>query len=589
MLFEAWITLAAVLALIVVLIKDWLSPSMALLGAVVLLMVLGVISPQQAFSGFSNPAPITIAALYIIARAVDKTGALQGFLNAMIGGAYKGRTTLAKLLIPVAGMSAFLNNTPIVAMFTPRVSEWADHRGVSPSRFLMPLSFATILGGGITMVGTSTHIVVSGLLESNGFAPMGMFEITRIGLPVALVGLGLILILAPLVLPDRRAARMDIRENAREFVVNMVVEPHGPLVGKRIEEAGLRNLQGVYLAEIQRGQDVIAPVDSDAILRAEDLLVFVGKADLIVDLQKMKGLAPCEEEHMLEFDSPYHTFFEVVVGAASPLVGSTLKEIAFRRKYQAAVVAIHRAGERVRGKLGEIPLRIGDTLLMIADDGFAARWHDHSDFLLVSRLGGTHPSITKKAWLVLAIVFVLVLSVTLGWMPMVKAALLGASAMILFRVLSPSEARMAVDMETVIVVASAFGVGAAISTSGLAASIASVMVKMFSGFGSSGPLIGIVLATMILTELITHNAAAAMIFPIAITLSSSLEMNPRALALAVSISASLSFLTPIGYQTNTMVYGPGGYRYGDYARLGLPLSLASFVTIVLILPRVLAF
>lgn len=580
MSIDAWITLAVVAAAIVVLARDILPPALTVLGAGILLMVLGVITPGQAFSGFSNPAPITVAALYVVARAVAKTGALQGVVNVLMGASVSRRGALAKLLVPVSVMSAFLNNTPIVAMFAPQVADWADRRGQSPSRYLMPLSFATILGGVLTVIGTSTNIVVSGLLEASGRDPIGMFEITRVGLPVAVAGLLLVVLLAPVVLPDRRAARRQLQEEVREFVVNMKVVPGGPLDGVAVADGGLRHLQGVYLVEIRRDGKVMAPVAPEAEIEGGDLLTFVGRADLVVDLQKMRGLVSSEEQHMLEFDQPHHTFFEAVVGATSPLVGKTVREAEFRGRYQAAVVAIHRAGQRVRDKLGDVRLRVGDTLLLLSDPGFDERWHDRIDFLLVARLGGTHPAVTRKAGLVALITCGIVVSVALGLLPMIKAALLGAVAMVAVRVLTADEARRAVDFDTVILIAAAFGLGEAVRASGLDSRIAHVVVRLFHGLGEAGPLLGIVLATVILTEVVGHSAAAVLVFPIALSMADSLGLNPRALALSVAVAASLSFLTPIGYQTNTMVYGLGGYRFGDYARLGLPLTLVSVLTIV---------
>jgi di/tricarboxylate transporter len=584
MSWESWITLLVIGATVVVLVRDLLAPSLTILGATVLLMLVGVISPRQAFSGFSNPAPITVAALYVLARAVVKTGALQGVVDRLMGKGEVGRWGLAKLLVPVAGVSAFLNNTPVVAMMTPQVTEWADRNGQSPSRYLMPLSFATLLGGVMTVIGTSTNIVMSGLLESSGYEPIAMFEITRIGFPLAIVGLGLIVLLAPKVLPERRPPRQQAQDDIREFVVNMVVEPGGAIDGKAVEDVGLRNLQGVFLVEVQRHNELIAPVGPDMVLIGGDRLTFVGKADLVVDLHHMKGLVSTEEQHMLVFDAPHHTFFESVVGAASPLVGKTLKEIEFRGTYQAAVIAIHRAGQRVKEKLGDVRLHVGDTLLLLADPDFAERWHDRNDFLLVSQLGGSHPSVTRKAVHVACIAVGVIIAVALGLLPMIKAALIGVVAVLALKVLTADEARRAIDVDTIIVIAAAFGLGAAVQTSGLAEHIAGVVVGVFSGLGTMGPLLGIVVSTVVLTEVITHNAAAVLVFPIAVATAASMGLNPRPFALAVTVAASLSFLTPIGYQTNTMVYGPGGYRYGDYARLGLPLTLLMIIAIVVLVP-----
>jgi di/tricarboxylate transporter len=582
--WQAWFTLAVIAATVYVLARDLLAPAPAVVGAMVVLLVVGVITPDQAFSGFSNPAPITVAALYVLARAVEKTGGLQPILQWTLGAGRGQRSSLVRLLVPTAAASAFLNNTPIVAMLVPQVTEWAERRGISPSRLLMPLSFAAILGGVVTVIGTSTNIVVAGLLQEHGLAPIGMFEITRVGLPVAAAGLVLLVLLAPIVLPERRVPRRELEEGVREFSVAMDVVPGGPLDGRAVEAGGLRHLQGVFLVQVEREGDVIAPVGPEQVLRGRDRLTFVGRADLVVDLQAAKGLSSAEERHVQEFDSARHTFFEAVVGEASPLVGTTLREAEFRGAYQAAVVAIHRAGQRVTGKLGGVRLRVGDTLLLLTDAGFRNRWRDRSDFLLVSRLGGSPPGVTRKAGLVGLITLGIVVVAGAGLLPILHASLVGAMALVLFRVLTPGEARNAVDLDVVLVIAAAFGLGAAIEVSGLAERLAGGLMAVFGGLGTVGVVVGVVLATIALTELITNNAAAVLVFPIGLSAAQAGGLDPKAVAIAVAVAASASFLTPIGYQTNTMVYGPGGYRFGDYARLGVPLTVIVVLLVVLLVP-----
>lgn len=584
MSWEAWFTLAVIVLTVVALARDVVPPVLAVLAADVALLVAGVIGPEEAFKGFANPAPITVAALFVVARAVEKTGAIQPLIAATLGTRQAGRRALLRLLAPVAGLSAFLNNTPIVAMLAPQVADWADKRGQSVSLYLMPLSFATILGGTITVIGTSTNLVVSGLMEQAGMAPIGLFEITKIGLPVTVIGVLIIVVLAPLVLPDRRPARRQLTDDLREFVLNTEVVPGGPLDGLTVERGGLRHLQGVFLAEIVRQGQVIAPVAPSTPLQGGDRLTFVGRVDMIRDLQTMRGLKLAEYEHALSFNSPEHTFFEAVVSGASPLVGKTLKEVEFRSRYQAAVLAIHRAGARVNAKLGTVPLKEGDTLLLLSDRDFARRWRDRSDFLLVSHLGGTPPPSSRQALLVGLVTLAVVVVAGLGLLPILHASLLGALALIAARVLTLDEAKGAIDADVILVIAGSFGLGAAISDSGLAALIGSAIVEGFSGWGPIGALFAVALATVALTELITNNAAAVLLFPIAMATAAEMGLDPRPFAIAVTVAASASFLTPIGYQTNTMVYGPGGYRFGDYIRLGAPLTVVVITTIVCLVP-----
>jgi di/tricarboxylate transporter len=265
-------------------------------------------------------------------------------------------------------------------------------------------------------------------------------------------------------------------------------------------------------------------------------------------------------------------------------VGSTLKEAHFRSRYQAAVLAMHRAGERVQAKLGDVRVRAGDTLLLVADAEFSDRWRHRSDFLLVSHLGGSPPPSTRQAWFVAIVTFMIVVVAGMGLMPIVHVAIVGAIALVFGRALTPTEARRAIDMDTLIVIAASFGIGAALENSGLAAALGMGIVDGFRGAGPLVVLVAVTLATVALTELITNNAAAVLMFPIAMAASAEIGADPRPFAIALAVAASASFLTPIGYQTNTMVYGPGGYRFGDYFRLGLPLTVVVVITIAVFVP-----
>jgi di/tricarboxylate transporter len=592
--WEAWLTAVVIVGVVVLLARDVVPPVMAVLGATVLLLVVGVIDAGQAFAGFSNPAPITVAALYVLARAVEVSGALDPVVAWLMGepaggdgpagGRSRTRRRIARLVLPAATGSAFLNNTPIVAALAPQVLDWAKRRGISASPLLMPLSFAAIVGGMVTVIGTSTNLVVSGLLQDAGFDAIGMFELSRVGLPVAVVAVVLLVLVAPVLLPDRRGPAEEFDQTVREFTLTMLVEPGGPVDGSTLEGAGLRGLQGVFCIQVERDGYAIAPVAPSEPLRGGDLLTFAGRVDQIVDLQRKRGLASPEAEHIPKIDDRRQAFFEAVIGGESPLVGRTLKEAGFRDRYRGAVLAVHRAGRRVDAKPGEIRLQVGDTLLVVAGHGFRERWRDGRDFLLVAPLDGHTPARTRKAPLVGVVAAALVLLAGAGVVPILEAALVAAFALVALRVLTVGEARDAVDLSVVILIASAFGLAAAMTTTGLATAIAEVLVAAFSPLGLVGALLGVIVATTLLTETITNNAAAALMFPIAISTAQAAGGDPRPFAIAVAIAASASFLTPIGYQTNTIVYGLGGYRFTDYVRLGLPLTLLVWVTAALVIP-----
>ena len=582
---DAWLTLAVLAGVLVLLVRGGLSPGLVIFGATVTLLVVGVIDVGQALSGFSNPAPFTVAALYVVAAAVQKTGALTPLLQRTLGEKGSVRRPLLRVLVPTAASSAFLNNTPIVAMLIPQITSWATRRRVSVSKLLMPLSFAALLGGMSTLIGTSTNLVVAGQMTQSGIDPIGFFEIGLVGLPVAAIGVIAIVALGPRVLPARRSAMSELQEEARRFTIEMEVVPGGPVDGRTVEEARLRHLTGVFLTSVDRGDTIIAPVRPDTVLRGGNRLRFVGQVGTIVDLQATRGLRTTELQHVLDLDSPQVSYYEVVLGSQSPVVGQTLAEVGFRSRYQAAVLAVHRAGQLVEGKLGAVPLRVGDTLLVVADPGFGERWHDKADFLLVAGMdGGPPPQASSRAWFPLAVLGAIVVVAATGLADILTAALVGAVVLVATRVLSPLEARRSVDLEVILVIASAFGIGAAMESSGLAQIVADGLVGAFDALGPRGVLLGIVLATVALTEMITNNAAALLMFPIAVATAAAGGLDPRGAAIAVAVAASASFLTPIGYQTNTMVYGPGGYRFTDYARLGLPLTLLVVAALVAIVP-----
>ncbi|HUH16024.1 MAG TPA: SLC13 family permease [Gaiellaceae bacterium] len=588
MTVAAWLTLAVVVATVAVMATERVRPALAMVGAVTFLLVAGVVDAQQALAGFSNPAPITVAALYVLAAAARKTQLLAMVTGRVLArdGRARPSVELARVLAPTAAASALLNNTPIVAMTAPAVASWAHATGRSASRYLIPLSFAAILGGVVTLIGTSTNLVVSGLLQQAGHEPLGLFEITWVGLPFALAGLVVLALLAPRLLPERQAPGEAAAADAREFTVEMVVTG-GRLAGRTVSEAGLRNLEGVFLVEIERDGTAIAPVAPEEPLVEGDRLIFAGNVDRVLDLQQTPGLVSAEERHFsVAGASSARRTYEIVVSADSRLVGSTLKEADFRARYGAVVLAIHRAGHRVRTKLGEVPLGPGDVLVVLAGSDFRARALDGRDFLVVAPLGWETTKAPEKTALVALVVAGLLVAAGTGLLDILPAALLAALALVAFGALSAAEARDAIDLNVIVLIAASFGLGAAMSVSGLAGSAAELVLRPLGGLGYAGLVLGVLVATALLTEIVTNNAAAVLMFPIALSAAEQAAVDPRGLAIAVALGASSSFLTPIGYQTNTMVYGLGGYRFGDFARLGLPLTLVMLVVALLVIPRV---
>ncbi len=589
---DAWFTLAIVVVTIAMLASERVSPPLTIVGAVTVLLVTGVIDTEGALSGFSNEAVITIVALYVLAGAAEATGALDHLTGIALGRspARPGqdratRRELLRLLTPAGFTSAFIYNTPLVGMLAPQVSTWARRSRRSASWYLMALNYAVLLGGVVTAIGTTTNIVVSGLLQDAHRSRLDLFEITPVGLPVAAAGIALVVFLAPRLVPNRRGSSEDLGDVARTFTVEMMVPPGSVLIGRTVADAGLRNLDGVYLVEIDSNGRTIAPVAPEEILAADARLTFAGNVDRVLDLQRIPGLASAEERHFsVTGDGPDRQFYEAVVAAGSVLVGSTLKETGFRRRYRAAVVAIHRAGERVPGKLGDVRLHAGDVLLVLGRSSFVEGWRDSGEFLVIAPLGDARPLRRDKAWIVEIVLAAFLVVAATGLLSVLEAALLASLAIVATRVLSPTEARNSVNFDVVIVLASSFGLGAAISQSGLASELARLLIDAFGGLGDVGVLAGVLAATVVVTQLVTNNATAVVMFPIALATAAQAGLAARPLVIAVALGASMSFLTPIGYQTNLMVYGMGGYKFHDFLFVGIPLTIVTFAVTLVMVP-----
>ena len=592
---DAWLTLAVVVVTLTLLASELVSPPLVIVAGVTLLLVTGVIDTDSALSGFSNEAVITIAALYVLAGAAETTGVLDRLAATTLGrtpsapGQHRATMReLARILIPSATASTIVYNTPLVGMVAPQVATWARRSRRSPSWYLMALNAAILLGGLVTAIGTTTNVVMSGLLEASGRRPLALFEIAPVGLPVALVGVALVVVAGARLIPGRQASSEDLG-GARAFTIEMIVTKSSALVGRSIAQAGLRNLDGVYLVELTRGDHSVAPVAPEETLDAGTRLTFAGNVERIVDLQRIPGLTSAEEPHFAVADrGEGRQFFEAVIAPGSRLAGTTLKEIGFRAYYQAAVVAIHRAGARVAGKLGQERLRPGDVLLVLAGADFSDRWRDSGEFLVVAPLEGLPPLRRDQALVGGLTLLGFIGLAASGLLSVLEAALLAALAVVVLRVLSPTEARKAVNLEVVVVLAASFGLGAAIAESGLAGELARRLIDAFGGLGDVGVLAGVLAATVLVTQLVTNNATAVVMFPIALATAGEAGLHARPFAIAVAIGASLSFVTPIAYQTNMMVYGMGGYRFWDFARIGIPLlavtSAASLVAIPIAFP-----
>ncbi len=595
MSWEAWLVIVMILGVLAALVSNRVGPDVVLVGAVTALVIVDIVVPgaeilstKDALAGMANEGMLTVAIMYVVVRGLSETGGV-GWIGQRVLGRPKSLVgAQLRMLLPVTGMSAFLNNTPLVAMFIPVIGDWCKRQGISPSKLMMPLSYAAILGGTCTLIGTSTNLVVAGLWADHftDRASIGFFEITRIGVPCAIVGLVYLMLAGRLMIPDRKPV-LDVGQDPRAYTVEMEVETGSGLVGTTIEQAGLRHLPGLYLAEIERGGQSLAAVGPDEKLFAEDRLVFVGVVDSIVELQKIRGLRPATNQVVkLNAPRPQRCMIEAVVSNTSPLVGQSVREGRFRTVYNAVVIAVARNGERITNrKIGDIVLKAGDTLLLEAHKSFQEQHRNSRDFFLVSAVENSTRPRHEKALLAVGIMVGMILLATFGepfGIGMIHAAALGAGLMLLTRCCSASQARASVDWQVLVVIASGFALGRALEITGAADVIASQVITLAGG--NPWVTLGVVyLTTMIFTELITNNAAATLVFPIAIGAAEKLGVDPLPFAIAIMMAASACFSTPIGYQTNLMVMAPGGYKFSDYLRVGIPLNaLMAIVTITLV-------
>ncbi|ABM63114.1 SLC13 family permease [Halorhodospira halophila] len=586
--WEAYLTAAVVVALLTALITTRVAPDMAFLGAVTVLLLSGVVGPREAFEGLSNPGVLTVAALYVVVAGIRETGGVQWISTRMLGRPRSLFDAQRRLTLPVAGFSAFLNNTPVVAMLIPAVGDWARKHNLAESKLLLPLSYAAMLGGTCTLIGTSTNLVVNGALEQRTGEGLMLFELAWVGIPVLIAGLAFLFATSHWLLPDRRPAAETL-DDPREYTVEMIVEAEGPLVGRSIERAGLRHLPGCYLMEIDRGGEILPAVSPREKLRAGDRLVFVGVVDSVVELQKIRGLTPATNQvFKLDGRRSDRRLVEVVVSETCPVANRTVRDGRFRTRYDAVVIAVARNGERVDGKIGDIILRPGDTLLLEAGEGFVERQRNARDFLLVRAIEGAAVPRHDRAWLALGILGAMLGIVGVGWLSMLEGALAAGAALLLTRCLTLNAARQAIDWSVILTIAAAFGIGAAMEQTGLAHTIADGLL----GLAGEQPWLNlavIYLVTALFTAVITNNAAAVLMVPIAGSVAGDLGVSVLPFAVAIMLAASASFATPMGYQTNLMVYGPGGYHFTDYLRAGLPLNLVTAAVALAVIPWVWPF
>lgn len=576
------VTLSYVLA---TLILTRFQPDLVLVSAMAFLLFAGVLEPAEAFAGFGNPGVITIAILYVVAAGLKETGAVEWIARHLLGHPKTARGAQLRMIAPTGVLSAFMNNTAVVAIFLPAIQSWAQRLGIPASKLLLPLSYAAIVGGTCTLIGTSTNLVVDGMLQSSKGIHLGLFEVAWVGVPLLLVGGGFLVLFGSRLLPDRCGVSEEL-DQVREYGVEVEVITSGALVGRTIAEAGLRALNFGYLAEIVRDGRLIPAVEPDRVLQGGDRLYFIGAPECASELRRIQGLRPANGNvSKLDIANHQRCLVEVVLGPEFPSLGKTIRESRFRTRFKAVIFSLSREGKRVPGKLGDISFRIGDTLLLEASHEFVEQYRFRRDFLLVSALNDSTPPDFRKAPIALGILAMMVVISASGLLPIVQAGFLAAGMMIASGCITASCARLSIDYPVLVVIGASFALGNAMTITGASSWIVESVLRDLN-MSPWHALVIVYVLTVVFTEVITNNAAAVLMYPMAMAVAEQLGVSVLPYAIAVMFAASASFITPWGYQTNLMVYGPGRYQFSDYVRIGVPLSLLTGAVSVFLIPLI---
>lgn len=582
-MFESQILVVALViaAMIFLLYKEIIKPALVFVLAVTILMAARVITPKEAISGFANEQIVVIFLLLLLSDLIKRSAALDVYVFRLLRTNLSYNWFMLRMASMVSFFSAFLNNTPLVALMMPYTYDWARRKKISPSKVLMPLSMAAIIGGTVTLIGTSTNLVVSGMAVSAGMPALEMFSFTPITLPIALVIILYITFASKKLLPDRADALADFREHTREYLIETKVPEGSIYVGKSLDDNKLRQLRGLYVVEVIRGDKTIAPVSPREIIQAGDILLFAGETDTVIDLIKnRKDLQPADFSQYPAIGKV--DVIEAIVSPNSSLINKPVNTTNFRQVFDAAIIAVNRDGEKLTGKVGDIELMNGDLVLLVAGKEFRKRAEGSRDLFIVSkRREINHADRHLMKWVLGGLALALTLEAC-DVLSLFVSLFILTGAISLAGLISVEDVKKSLDLELLVILGLSIGIGKSIANSGLDELFAKNVISATRYLHPTlGVIVGLYLVTNVLTMFVTNVAAAAITFPIA--LATGMQMGVEDFTpyfLTIAIAASADFVTPFGYQTNLMVYGPGGYRFADYMRFGiLPTLLFATLTI----------
>jgi len=582
---DGLLTLLVLAGAVILFVTERLPVDVVAMIVLASLLILGLVSPAQALSGFSSEATITVAAMFVLSTGLTKSGALRAVGRAFARIRQTWLFTLA-VMVSLGAMSAFVNNTAALAVFLPVVLGVAAANRFSASKVLIPLSYAAQMGGVCTLIGTSTNLLVNSLAKDLGLPGFSLFEFAPLGLITMAAGLVYTTLVGPWLLPDRRTQELTDTYELGKYIAELRVMPDSPLLGKSVAEAKLGERHGVFVLELLRGEEKIWSPRAQK-LQEGDILLARGDWSRLAKLKDDARLV-IEPEFKLrdeQFRDDNQVLTEVMVAPGSRFIDQTLRTLEFNWHYNATVLAIHRRGEVLREKLRDVNLAIGDILLMITSPGEMQHLRTNSNVVvLTEREEG--PTSARRAMISLAIMIAVVAAATLEWLPIVASSILGCIGLVMFRCLEPEEVYESVDWRVIMLLAGVLPMGIALQSSGAAGFLAERTLDVVGGWGPVAVLAVIYLMTATLTEFMSNNASAVLLTPIAVAAAQSIEANPTPFVVAVAFAASTSFATPVGYQTNTMVYSAGGYRFIDFVKIGVPLNLLFWGIAVVCIPRI---
>ncbi|MEB3278601.1 MAG: SLC13 family permease [Lyngbya sp.] len=579
---EIVLTLIVLILALISFVVEWLPVDLTALSVTVLLMVLGLVTPNEGISGFGNSATITVMAMFILSAGITRTGVIQIVRDWLIkwGGKHPSQQIFIMGAI-VGPISAFINNTAVVAIFLPIIEDWCKQQKIPLSKVLIPLSYSSILGGMITLIGTSTNILASGLSEKLGYGAFTLFQFTKVGLIAFLIGLVYIAFIAPYLLPRRQSNGKDFLSQHYEindYLSEVIITPQSSLIGQSLRESEIQRKFDLDVLELVRDKVHLPQPVADKKLREGDILIIRCSRDDLMKIREERGLNILPDvqfqSNSIEsvLSSGEEKIGEVLILSNSRLIGTTLKDLRFRQRYNATVLAIRRGAELVRGRLGKTPLRFGDLLLVQGPKQSFIGLQTTRE-LLVLEQRDVETLRQDKAKIALAIVAGVVLSAAFDLMPILVSALAGVILMVITGCLKPGEIYGAIRWDVIFLLAGLIPLGIAMEKSGTTEWLASGLVTVGGNLSGYWIVLFFYLVTVLLTEILSNNASVLLMIPIAVEVAKTLSLNPFALMFAVTLAASCSFMTPIGYQTNTMVYSTGGYKFFDFTKVGAPLSM----------------